>query len=367
MYCSQSGTSKQCTPAQLNAYIQANPGTSLANSIKCNATTSVATDTDCNPLAITVMQNAGRNAYSAGSLTTGTPAYGAYTIDGINQNPGNVVLIFSQATGQTCGTGTTSNGTGGSVSAAGACEGLWIVQSAAAWTRPQNYPSGFVFPQFCNFLVTIQEGATYQGHVFAARQLETSSITIDATNPFFTDRTLGPASPSVIGTVFASSTDSGASGNPAAIVIAASVGFPALSNVNDAVSFADTNGSIQDVGNPNTGTTGPPALVDASFNLYAGINGPGSSPGVTGTGCSLSAGGTNNSGAIIATGLDTCVLAFSGTFGVTPATPSGAAPYCTLTGVGTTNTTIPWLTALPTKTGFTSKTTAAGTYTYLCL
>ena len=118
------------------------------------------------------MQAATSNAQvyvSLGTTADGfhSPAYGSgQTVDGIVLQPGMEVFTAGVATGQTCGTGTTSNGTGGSITTAGYCTGKWIVVASGPWTRPVDYPDAYAFAANCNYAVQILNGTRYRGTVW---------------------------------------------------------------------------------------------------------------------------------------------------------------------------------------------------------
>jgi hypothetical protein len=325
------------SPAAVTLAKQANLA---ASTVQGNATLSAAAPQALNPLSVANLMSASIGALSAISLAPATPAFGTYTNDAVVLNVGNIVLVFAQAGGQTCGTGTNSGGTGGAISGAGFCEGLWVVQ-AAAWTRPANFPSGYVIPANCNLIVMIAQGTTKQGHNYYRANIA-SPTTIDASNPNFLDKTLGPATTTSFGTVEVTST-----------TLAASVSIaPAL--FNDCVSFGDTVGSVADNGN-SIGNQGPCVTADA--NGHPLLPAAGSAPTVNHG--AIAAGGSDNRGQITGITAQTSVtLTFNTAMpaGIgCVATESAAVPVAlSITAISTSSVT------------FTAAAAFTGTIYYLC-
>ena len=106
-----------------------------ASSIECNTSTSSATPAACNPLAVANLMQATIAVYAAvianvsslsGNVTVTTPTGNSTT------NPGEALLLTAQTTASQ--------------------NGIWIAQSGT-WTRPANFPSGFVIAENCNLEV----------------------------------------------------------------------------------------------------------------------------------------------------------------------------------------------------------------------
>ncbi len=257
-------------------------------------------------------------AFSGVTITGTTLPSGLTTaVDGTTLSAGQTVLI----------TGYTTNAY---------LNGIYIA-GTGTWTRAVNFIGSIAAN--CDVAVIVRNGTTYQGHMF---KLGTgSAITIGTTAQVWSDAPIASATNTTFGTVKVSAT-----GNT---TVASTGGVAA---VNDCVSFGDTNGSITDYGDA-LDTTGPCIVGDAHGHVVFDV-GP---PSVSGSGCSLTSGGRDSTGSVVATGADTCTVTFSGAFAI--------APNCTATGVGAT--VIPYLNALPTTTAAVFKTTAAGTFTYHCL
>lgn len=299
-----------------------------ADSIQCNATSSSATPQACNPLAAANLMSAVL-AVDAASASGNITLSGTQTVDGVALSQGQSVLVGAQ----------TSNTT----------NGIYIVRSGA-WTLAINFPSGYVIAQNCDLVVHVKAGTLFRNANF---HLNTSggSITIGTSAQSWTLETQVGATVTSAGAV--------------TVTNAAVAQVPSFGTV-PAASFdcADFNGvgspsslnpvTIGDDGNA-AGTTGGCIVGDTGGHPI--LNGSGTGPMVSGTGCTLTAGGRDNTGSIVAVGVDTCTLTFGAAFTTTP--------NCSATGVGAT--VIPYLNALPTTSAAVFKTTAAGTFTYTCL
>ena len=317
-----------------------------ADSIQCNPSNSAATPAACNPLAVANLMGA-QIAAQAGPITfaSGNVAYGTYTYDGVTLTDGMVVLSAGTTATYTCGAGTDSTGKNGAVTG-NPCGGLWIVKAGAAWVRPVNFPSGYVIAANCNLTVFIEQGTAHQGHTY--RLTTSSAVTIDTSAALFSDSTIGNATATAVGTVYVSDAAGVAAHQYAALVQAPPTA------TGDCASFITGNdgalhGSIAD---PN-----------GQACTYADANGHPvfsnfSSPAVTGSGCSLAANSYDNTGAIVATGADTCTLTFGGSFTV-------SQPFCVATGYNAT--VLPRISTAPTATAVIFATAAAGTFAYHCL
>jgi len=142
-----------------------NLATIPAAGILANTTAATATPTAANPLAIANLQQAVISAalVSSGSNVT---LSGVQTLDGVSTVVGSVVLLTNQTTNSQ--------------------NGLWLVNSGA-WTRPVNFPSGYVIPQNCQLDVIISGGNTSKGHYLRLTTLDSSTVTIDTTNQTWID------------------------------------------------------------------------------------------------------------------------------------------------------------------------------------
>lgn len=292
----------------------------LADTLQCNSTNSAATPQACNPLAAANLMSAVISVQAA--TTTNITLSGVQVIDGSSRSQGTAILVDDQTTSSQ--------------------NGIYIVQSGA-WTRAINFPSGYVIAANCNLTVFVQTGTVNIGASF---WLNTSSaITIGTSNQQWIAAPVANGSPTKAGLVKIS-----VQGD-----VAAAVGS-SISTVGDCASFPDLFGSVADQGNAIIyGTPGPCIVGDSSGNFLSALNSNSSS--VSGTGCSsASANNTNNSGAITATGPDTCTLTFNSAF--------ASAPFCSVGNVGPT--VLAYLNALPGTGSAVFKTTAAGTFTYTC-
>ena len=303
-----------------------------ASSIQCNASSSPATPAACNPLAAANLMSAVLNVAVVDTVDTSIPSGLPKTIDGHIVQAGESVLLEAI-------TGQIGNG-------------IYIAQNSGAWTRATNFPAGYVISQNCNLAVFMRFGTVFSGHTF---RLTTSggTITIGTDVQGWLDSPLAAATATNAGPVKITDASGviSVTGTPSVVMTST------VTTNGDCASFSDAgsglSGSLSDLG--NLVSTGPCVVTDPNGHpLY---NGNGTGPTVTGTGCSLTSGGQDNTGSIVAGGVDTCTLTFGGSF--------TSAPACTATGVGAT--VIPYLNALPTVSAAVFKTTAAGTFTYTCL
>lgn len=298
-----------------------------ANSIKCNSTPGAAAPTDCNPLQVANL--VGAMVLADVVATTNLTNSGLQTIDSAAGFSGEVVLEVGQ-------TSSIQNG-------------LWVMNTGA-WTRPVNFPSGYVIAQFCTLQIAIGRGSLQQG-TWWRLSTQSAALTIDTSNLSWTQALLRAATTTLAGTVRLTDT-----GNPAAgMTLSPS---SAGGQVNDCMAATTVNGSIGDVGNASQSLFGPCIISDQNGHpILSALLTP---PVVTGTGCTLAAGtNSDNTGAIVATGLDTCTLTFAGTGFLY------AAPHCSIGNHGAT--VLANLTALPTAVHAIFATAAAGTFEYTCL
>jgi hypothetical protein len=303
----------------------ANLQTMPNNSAYANVSGSVGTGAAINPLALANMLSAvlAVDAATTGNITLS----GAQTIDGQSIGSGQTVLVKQQTTQ--------------------ANNGIYI-SSAGAWTRAANFPAGYVIAQNCDLAIFVRNGNVNGGVTFSLQTV--STVTIGTTNQVWAEDILAPASTSAFGTV--KITANGSS------IVPSITGFPAAAS--DCASFGDLAGSIADNGNNQT-ATGP--CIVADVNGHPVLEGTGTAPTVTGTGCSLNAGGTDNRGSITASGADTCTLTYGS--GFFAGSGSARAPFCSTAPVGATLGVS--LSSAPTTAHAIFVTTLAGTFDYVCL
>lgn len=257
---------------------------------------------------------------------------GLQTIDGYSLVDGETVLVTSNSGTVGCTGGSPVNN---------CLDGIYVVHTGA-WNRSPLLPNGATVPAGSDVIFLIRHGTNFAGATF---ELTTTSSFVVNNGSMHLTQTFPQASRTNPGPVKVTDAASDLVVNLAGTV-------PHLAF--DCADFTTTNGGIGDDGNVAS-TTGSCIVADVNGNPI--LNGTGSAPTVTGTGCSLTAGGRNATGSIVATGADTCTLTFAGAF--------TTAPNCTVSGVGAT--VIPFLNALPTTAHAIFQTTAAGTFTYLCL
>jgi hypothetical protein len=299
-----------------------------ADSFIANATNASATPQAVNPLAAANLLSAVLNVTAVSTVNVTTS--GVQTVDGVALANGQSVLL----TGQTSSVN----------------DGIWIVNSAGAWTRPINFPAGYIIAQNCDVFVIARQGTVRVGQGF---RLATGSgaITIGTTGQAWgiAAQVVPTATNSVLGIVKV--TDSSTELVPSMDGAPIDTG----GNVIDCVGFEDTAGSVGDTGNP-AGTLGPCVVSDA--NGHPTLNGNGTAPVITGTGCTVTSVVANdNSGAVAAAGIDTCTITFGSAFTKTP--------FCAVSGYSATA--LPFISTAPTTTAFIVKTAAAGTFSYVCL
>lgn len=135
------------------------------SSIQGNSSSSATTPQALNPLAVANLMQA-VIASRVASSTNIASLSGIQTIDGINGASGSIVLLTGQSTSSQ--------------------NGLWVMASGA-WTRPVNFPSGFVIAQNCNMEIFVDRGNTNGGKVFSLATL-LASVTIDTSNQVWTNR-----------------------------------------------------------------------------------------------------------------------------------------------------------------------------------
>jgi hypothetical protein len=177
-----------------------------------------------NPLAVANMMSA---VVSADVVATANVTLsGTQTIDSVAVAAGQVVFATAQTT-------TSQNG-------------LWMVASGS-WTRPVNFPTGYVIAQNCDLLIDIKLGTQYAGTIWYV-PTASAAITIDTTG-FTPLESQFYASTTKAGLVEVT----GGSGSTAPKA-AAFGGTVAASD--DCTGFSGTTGSIGDEGDVN-GNKGP--------------------------------------------------------------------------------------------------------------
>jgi hypothetical protein len=236
--------------------------------------------------------------------------------------------------------------------------GLWQIQTGA-WNRPAQVPSGYTINQECPFVVVVasQNGANGGGQIWALSDYN-SAITVDATaqtwalNPpyvpaFYSSSAYGGQG--VLGR-----TTENQSGNTYGVLVDNTYNAP---NAGDCAWFIDNVGTITDYGTPANYTNfGPCVISDA--NGHPWLTGNGTAPTVTGTGFSLVSGSQDNSGAITGTASGNVTLTFGSSF-------SKRVPFCSVAGYGAG--VLPRVSTAPTATAVVFTTSAAGTFSYVCL
>jgi hypothetical protein len=295
-----------------------------ASTILGNTTGSAAAPQALNPLAVAIQGSYGLTVHvspPSGNITLS----GTQTIDGASVLQGQSVLLTHQTT-------TSQNG-------------IWIVQSGA-WTRPVNFPTGYVIAANCTVDVFVEAGAVNVGHTFSL--FTGSAVTIDSSAQTWNGASLPVGSPTSAGLVKITN-----SSLPAAGMGQAPSGLGG--HIGDCANFTDTAGSVGDQGDFNTSVTNPCAFEDS--NSHVVFLGSGTPPAVTGTGCSLTTGSTDQRGSIVATGADTCTLTYGAAFITTP--------FCVVAGYSAT--VLPYVSTASTTAAVIFKTAAAGTLSYACL
>lgn len=301
----------------------------LANTIQCNGTSSAAAPQACNPLQVGILGSYVLSAHLAS--TANVTLSGVQTIDGILAAAGQAILLKNQSTASQ--------------------NGLWIMQ-VGAWTRPINFPSGYVLPTNCTVDVFIEAGAANVGHTFAL--ITSSVITIDTTAETWNNALLANATVTASGLVKVTS-------NAAAGVVASEGVSPtgAGGAMLDCVSFNDVAGSVGDLGSVAqfnvTGGTGPCVTSDA--NGHPLLQAAGTAPTVNHG--SIAAGGSDNRGQI--TGL---VAQTSVTLTFNTAMPAGLS--CVATENSATPVAVSTTAISTAAVTFATAVAFTGTIYYLC-
>lgn len=239
----------------------------MANStIKGNFSGSSGAPQDLNPLAVANMLNATfavtyaatANVLSLSGAQSITINNGNHVVSPVTPATGTTVLLTAQTT-------TSQNG-------------LWVVQSGA-WTRPANFPTGFVIAAQCN-VVVIDESTGSRWVLTTTTQLggSATAVTIDTTSQGWTLEAV-EASQTLLGNVFAS-------GSPAQPV--ATIGSPPTStqltnNYCPEVEGTTSSYGIQVIGDVSSNTAGPCAQYDGLTGHLVGYveNSTGASPTVS--------------------------------------------------------------------------------------
>lgn len=192
--------------------------------------------------------------------------------------------------------------------------------------------------------------------VAAASQLTFVGGTISGTSPNAVVTIAGsaPATETQLGTVNIS--NSGLSTQTVPIVNPIPNGISGGGS-GDCVSFTDGAGTVGDMA-PQV-FPGPCIVADGGGHPYLVL---GASATITGTGCADASGGNgsqDNTGAVSATGIDTCTITFANNFG------HSNPPHCVVSGYSAT--VLPYISTPPTVAAFVVHTAAAGTFSYVCL
>ena len=192
-------------------------GPSIATStILGNYSGSTGTPQVLNPLAVANMLSAviAVDVVANSNITLS----GAATIDGVVLANGNFVLAQDQTTQSQ--------------------NGIWVVNTSGAWTRPANFPSGYVIATGCELIIYVRLGTASAGNSYYIPT--TSPITIGTTafQPLIVPN---QGSSSKFGIVKLG----GASGDAAAVVSAVQHNFDCV---------AGASGGILDFGDANNDT-----------------------------------------------------------------------------------------------------------------
>lgn len=290
-----------------------------ASSFLGNTTTSAAAQASVNPLAGANMMGA---LLSARVVATSNIASlsGLQSIDGVAGVASTSAFLTQQSTPSQ--------------------NGIWIMNTGA-WTRPINFPSGYVIPAFCDLAITIEQGTVNQNSHWQLNTIA-GNVTIDTTAQTWSARNTPGATPTQAGLV----TTTTATGlNKVAVVNPA----PGAGGIGFAVTFADANGSITDAGNA-AGNQGPPVVSDASGHPWQdnAVNFPSANHGTVGCAQADASGCVTGLSAVTS-----LTLTFGGTW---PYTPScGSVPAPTIAPTASTSAVTFTLTAL------------TGTLNYWCL
>jgi len=296
---------------------------------KCNASGATASPQDCPPIALQNLMGSIISVYA--TATVNETLSGLPTIDGVTVPAGATVLLASQSTSSQ--------------------DGIWQVASGA-WSRPLNFPSGFVIAVNCSVVIQATHGTSNLGVNYL---LTTSSaVTIDTSSQTWgragyalaTSQENGPA-----GIVYLTADDS----NTAAAV---EINFTGdLGNGWCAMWDVGSNNGTLDLATDVSGNNNGNCLISDPGG-HPDLTGSGIAPTVTGSGCSLGANSNDDSGSIVASGADTCTLTFNVSF-------TFEVPHCTVGGYSAS--VLPYISTAPTATAVIFKTQAAGTFAYLCM
>lgn len=153
---------------------------------------------------------------------------GVQTIDGQAVSQGQIVLAQAQSTA--------------------ANNGLWVVQSGA-WTRPINFPTGYVIAQNCEIVFLVKLGTNFSNtHWFVATAggaltIGTSALSITAVAATATNTRLGTVRTSGTGAVVSN--------------------ISGTTITHDCTSFNDATGTVVDLGDVNN-IKGPCAVENTN-------------------------------------------------------------------------------------------------------
>lgn len=246
---------------------------------------------------------------------------GAATFDGTALITGMRVLVAAQTTSRD--------------------NGLYIVNTAGAWSRDPAFPSGYTLPAQCIVSVFLRNGTLYGGTSF--KLTTNAAITIGTSNEQWTQVFPPLATSSIRGNVTVS-------GTPTIVPSYTGILNNVATTANDCATFSDTNGSIQD---GQTGHQGPCAITDSTWH-HLFPNSTGTTAASAGSiGCTPSDSRGCVTGLVAATAL---TITFANAFGYVPS--------CHLSGSAALSavTTTPLATSV--AFGFAAFT---GTVYYLCL
>jgi len=262
---------------------------------------------------------------------------GSQTIDGIGVGNGELVLVTANTPSNTS-------------------RGIFVVSSAGSWSRSSLMPSGLIIPQFTQTSIIAKQGNTLAGTIYELNTLS-GNITVDTSGQSWNPRPPSAATATTFGTSIVtdglSSLVAGVASPPSGVVGGAT---------GDCASFNGVNGSIADL-TISTSVIGPCMVTDQqSHPIFSST-----APTVTGAGCSLANTlpdrPSDNKGAVVATGADTCTITYHSSFNMPV---SGVIrPVCVVSGYS--SAVAPVITTAPSTTAFTVTTAAAGTFAYHCL
>ena len=236
--------------------------------------------------------------------------------------------------------------------------GLWQIQ-AGAWNRPAQVPSGYTINQECPFVVVVasQNGGNGGGQIWALSDYN-NAVTVDTTaqtwmlNQPYVQAFYSSSAAGGLGVLARTTEVQG--GNTYGVLVDNTFNAP---NTGDCASFFDNVGTITDYGTPAYYTNlGPCVISDA--NGHPWLTGNGTGPTVTGTGFTKVTGSQDNSGAVTGTSSGVATITFGSTF-------SKRAPFCTVSAYSAS--VAPYISTAPTATAVIVTTSAAGTFSYVCL